>query len=180
MEHLHWKLTLVGAGFSQVSQAVATTHPSRVLHIAGPRKSITKLIRDLSLSSIGSPTTLGGWLTSRRQANASLAFFTLKDTYSSIQLVVSEPKLIKRLMEMPLESVIQIEGMVKPRLKKATKKSSLDVADELEIGVDKAILLNPADKVLPFYPNHPELVSTEPQPRVEKVRHSLLGLLTIK
>ena len=138
-----------------------TTCRPASLGIVGPRTPITELIRDLSLSSVGSQTTLGGWLTSRRQANASLAFFTLKDTYSSIQLLVSEPKLIERLMEMPLESVIQVEGMVKPRLKKAKKGgNSSDMADELEIGVEKVILLNPADKVLPFYPNHPELVST--------------------
>ena len=30
--------------------------------------------------------------------------------------------------------------------------------DDVEIQVDSALVLNPAEKALPFYPNHPELV----------------------
>lgn len=69
------------------------------------------------------------------------------------------------MMDMPLESVVQIEGTVNSRLKKKKKDGAMSnlhlAADELEIKVDKCILLNPAEQSLPFYPNHPELVSLD-------------------
>ncbi len=75
-------------------------------------------------------------------------------------MVSGSAELAKRMMEMPLESVVQIEGTVKTRLKKKKDgESSKLVADELEIQVERCILLNPAERSLPFYPNHPELVS---------------------
>lgn len=85
-------------------------------------------------------------------------------------------------MGVPLESVVQVQGTVKERVRKANVDESTmkvgswlwffsctDVClmigkpvDHVEIHVDSALILNPADKNLPFYPNHPELVRPIP------------------
>jgi len=56
-----------------------------------------------------------------RRASENLHFFTLRDSTSSIQLVSRDKAVSEELMNVPLESVIQIEGGVEGR--KAKSKS---------------------------------------------------------
>jgi aspartyl-tRNA synthetase len=62
-----------------------------------------------------------------RRASENLHFFTLRDSTSSIQLVSRDKALSEELMSAPLESVVQIEGVVKGR--KAKSKSSSAVTN---------------------------------------------------
>ncbi|KAJ9107139.1 hypothetical protein QFC19_002799 [Naganishia cerealis] len=134
---------------------------------AGPRPSTTHTTSTLSESLVGSRTTLAGWLVAKRKANSSLWFFTLRDSHGTVQLVVSAKEregemvaVAERLMETPLESVVQVHGSVKERVKKANVKA-LKPVDNIEVQVESAIILNPAEKSLPFYPNHPELANED-------------------
>jgi aspartyl-tRNA synthetase len=104
---------------------------------AGPRASITHKISSLGPSLLSKSTTLGGWLTGRRQANSTLAFFNLSDSTGQVQLVVNPKdhpsgdveqgkRLIEELMRVPLHSVVQVEGTVKSKL--AAKKVDQQVS----------------------------------------------------
>ena len=66
-----------------------------------------------------------------RRASASLHFFTLRDSSSSVQLVSRDSADSDRLMDMPLESVVLIEGTVRVRRQKATKVGSVSFASWL-------------------------------------------------
>lgn len=153
----------------------------------GPRPRTTHETSSLSPALLNNRTTIAGWLVSKRKANASLWFFTLRDSFGTVQLVINAKDIpgveseAERLMNVPLESVVQVHGTVKERVKKGNADtgarmvcpfSSLRLilplivswkpVDEVEIHVDSALVLNPADKTLPFYPNHPELVCPAP------------------
>ncbi|KAJ9091071.1 hypothetical protein QFC20_007746 [Naganishia adeliensis] len=123
---------------------------------AGPRPRATHETTTLHPSLLNTRTTLAGWLVAKRKANASLWFFTLRDSFGTVQLVVNAkdaPSVAgeaERLMGVPLESVVQVQGTVKER-----------PVDHVEIHVGSALILNPADKNLPFYPNHPELANAD-------------------
>ncbi|GHJ89423.1 hypothetical protein NliqN6_5825 [Naganishia liquefaciens] len=135
---------------------------------AGPRPAITHQTSTLSRALIDSRTTLGGWLVAKRKANARLWFFTLRDSFGTVQLVISAKdnaaleKHAEQLMETPLESVVLVQGIVKERMKKANvEEAESKPVDDVEIQVDSAMVLNPAEKALPFYPNHPELANED-------------------
>lgn len=160
------------------------TNPSSL----GPRARTAHETTTLHPSLLNTRTTLAGWLVAKRKANASLWFFTLRDSFGTVQLVVNAKDApsaageAERLMGVPLESVVQVQGTVKERVRKANVDESTmkvgswlwffsctDVClmigkpvDHVEIHVDSALILNPADKNLPFYPNHPELVRPIP------------------
>ena len=74
-----------------------------------------------------------------------------------MQLISRDPAVSERLMSLPLDSVVQVSGTVNARKQKAKTEGSS--ADGVEVEVSEAILLNPAESSLPFYPNRPELVS---------------------
>ncbi len=135
---------------------------------SGSRPPITHAIHDLGPDVVAARVVLGGWLTSFRSANARLAFLTLRSARGEVQLVCARPETIAALREVPLESVIQVEGVVQQRVNKKKAKagassgssigSAGNAVDEVEVVLDSYLLLNPA-RDLPFYPNHPELVS---------------------
>lgn len=105
--------------------------------MAGPRPTITHKISSLSSTPVSTRTTIGGWLVSRRQANPTLAFFNLKDTSGTVQLVVNAKEhpegveqgkiVLEGLMGLPLHSVLQVGGMIKERQAgKGDKQVSLE------------------------------------------------------
>ncbi|KAI9635996.1 uncharacterized protein MKK02DRAFT_44694 [Dioszegia hungarica] len=134
----------------------------------GPRDRITHRIPELSLSlsSSGEEVVLAGWLYSQRRASENLHFFTLRDSSGeSVQLVCRDKSSAELLMGLPLESVVQVSGAVKAKKQKKAASAAVGSADkpadELEIEVSGAILLNPAEESLPFYPNRLELANEE-------------------
>ncbi|KAL7418924.1 aspartate--tRNA ligase msd1 [Cryptotrichosporon argae] len=127
----------------------------------GPREQISHGIADLSASLQSQTVVLGGWLFSQRRASENLHFFTLRSGGASVQLVVRDPSAAKELMSYPLESVVQVSGVVQPRKQKAKASEASQPADEVEVEVTQATLLNPADENLPFYPNRPELANED-------------------
>ena len=98
-------------------------------------------------------------LTSRR-ASENLHFFNLRDASSIVQLVSRNPGISSQLMDLPLESVVLIEGTVKLRKAKAKVLDSTATGEvvDVEVEVDRVTVLNTAEE-LPFYPSRPELVS---------------------
>ncbi|OCF33078.1 aspartate-tRNA ligase [Kwoniella heveanensis BCC8398] len=125
----------------------------------GPRSKITHEVADLSPALEGQKVVLSGWLFAQRRASENLHFFTLRSSTSSVQLVSRSESASKGLMEWPLESVVLVQGTVKARKQKAKKVES--AVDEIELEVDSATLLNPAEAVLPFYPNRPEVANED-------------------
>lgn len=131
----------------------------------GPRASITHSISKLTPSHVSQKVVLGGWVTAKRQANASLWFLNLKDSSGTVQIVVNlksfseqeAQRLSQLLQELPLESVIQVQGVGQE--KRAAKSTA--PSGQVEIQVQDLKLLNPAEKQLPFYPNTRELVNED-------------------
>ncbi|CAD6589660.1 MAG: hypothetical protein TREMPRED_005467 [Tremellales sp. Tagirdzhanova-0007] len=124
-----------------------------------PRPRITHTCDQLSASLEGSSVVLGGWLFSKRRASATVHFFTIRDSTSLLQLVSRDAAVSGRLMGVPLESVILVEGSVTKRKQKAKISSAAE--DEIEVEVRSAKLLNPAEAILPFYPNRVELANED-------------------
>lgn len=86
---------------------------------AGPKAQISHTTAKLSSSLEGSTVTLGGWLFSQRRASANLHFFTLRDSSGTVQLLSRSQDVSDRLMNLPLESVVQVTGVVQARKQKA-------------------------------------------------------------
>lgn len=113
-----------------------------------------------------------------------MSFFPIKDSSGTTQLVVhrhrdSATAHLAALSDVPVESTVLIEGQVRVRPEKARRPVSfvllcaccvldhvliIDTKEntgEIEVDVDNFILLNPANRDLPFYPsNEHSLVST--------------------
>lgn len=88
-----------------------------------------------------------------------------------VQLISRDPAVSERLMSLPLDSVVQVRGTVNARKQKA--KTEASPSDGVEVEVSEALLLNPAESNLPFYPNRPELVGF-----TTSAVHSLMGRRT--
>jgi lysyl-tRNA synthetase class II len=95
------------------------------LLVTGPRAAITHNVSSISSSALSNRVILGGWIISRRQANANLYFVDLRDSSGTIQLALntkklSDPKraeeIVRSLIEAPLQSVVQVEGIVKSKI----------------------------------------------------------------
>lgn len=97
----------------------------------GPRPRTSHETATLHPSLVNSRTTIAGWLVAKRKGNASLWFFTLRDSFGTVQLVVNAKDNqvaageAEKLMDVPLESVVLVQGLVKERVKKANVDESL-------------------------------------------------------
>ncbi|WOO80187.1 Aspartate--tRNA ligase [Vanrija pseudolonga] len=125
----------------------------------GPRERATHEIAELGPANVGQRVTLSGWLYSAKQIGEKLYFFGLRSPEGLVQLVVRDPALGAQLESWPLDSVVQIDGQVIAR--KAKAKSASKPTDEIEVEVSSALLLNPAQATLPFYPNRPPLANDD-------------------
>ncbi|KAJ1311005.1 hypothetical protein OPQ81_009512 [Rhizoctonia solani] len=107
---------------------------------------------NLTSEDVGKTVTLAGWIQPARPVSKHLTFFTLKDGDGQTQLLVRSPTVGTegtgyKLEDAPVESVVLVEGKVvaRPGSSKRTDTST----GEVEVHVDKYIVLNPATK-LPF------------------------------
>lgn len=80
-----------------------------------------------------------------------MSFFHLKDSYGITQLIVNHSPSSPPLSQIPVESVVLIEGRVLLRPPKARKPGDTGAID---VQVEKVVLLNPATE-LPFLPSDP-------------------------
>ncbi|KAG8700086.1 hypothetical protein FRC09_006185, partial [Ceratobasidium sp. 395] len=106
----------------------------------------------LGIEDTGKDVVLAGWIQPARAVSKHLTFFTLKDGEGQTQLLVrslksDSPESLHKLEDVPVESVVLVQGKVvaRPDSAKRADKSSGDV----EIHVDKYTVLNTAIK-LPF------------------------------
>jgi aspartyl-tRNA synthetase len=113
-----------------------------------------------------------------RKVSKKLGFFVLQDTHGQVQLIarasvkrdgvatVSDSGPLELLDRLPLQSVLQVSGIVRRRIPSAvTPVSSFSMcirlslsrrkgpAGAVEVAVDDIQLLNPANEKLPFSPN---------------------------
>lgn len=125
---------------------------------SGSRPRQTHEIASLGPSLENKPVELAGWLHSSRRASEKLHFFSLRSAGSMVQLIVRDPALAAEMMKWPVESVVQVSGIVRSR--KSPAKDASSPVDQVEVEVERGILLNPAD-ALPFYPNRPPLANDD-------------------
>ena len=110
---------------------------------------------ELRLPNAGETVKLAGWV-HRRRDHGGLTFIDLRDRYGIVQVVTNpdiSPDAHEVLAPVRLEWVIEIEGLVKKRL--AGKENPKLSTGEIEVEIQKAIILNPA-KPTPFLINGKE------------------------
>ncbi|CAH0556876.1 unnamed protein product [Brassicogethes aeneus] len=101
---------------------------------------------ELRSENIGENVNLCGWLEYQRMNK----FIVLRDSYGETQLILKndDDKSQKLLSEIPLESIIQIQGTVLSRPKDMFNKKQ--VTGEVEVRVENLKVLNKARDTLPF------------------------------
>ena len=104
---------------------------------------------ELRSSHIGQKVMLSGWV-HRRRDHGGLTFIDLRDRYGIVQIVtnpVGSPQAHQILDPVRLEWVIQVEGIVRPRLE--GKENPNLSTGEIEVEVLEVRILNPS-KPTPF------------------------------
>ncbi|KAJ7068069.1 tRNA synthetases class II-domain-containing protein [Mycena amicta] len=109
----------------------------------------------LSAADIGARVVLTGWLLPERKGGKNLSFFPLRDSLGTTQLVVNNQP---SLSDVPVESTVLVQGTVAARPPAARRPGP---TGEIDVLVDKFILLNPADANLPFYPSTARTLANE-------------------
>ena len=99
---------------------------------------------ELTLDDLGQSVTLAGWVDTIRD-HGGVAFIDLRDEYGVTQVVVNDDTLIYHLKK---ESVISVEGVVVKRDEETVNKKIK--TGELEVKVDKLIVLGACTENLPF------------------------------
>lgn len=101
---------------------------------------------ELNFNHINEEVTLSGWLEYQRMN----CFGVLRDGYGSTQIIIPKERndLSELLKNVPIESVVSVQGVVKKRPENQIKKES--PTGEVEIEVNDITVLNAA-KQLPFY-----------------------------
>ncbi|KAH7344557.1 tRNA synthetases class II-domain-containing protein [Rhizoctonia solani] len=107
---------------------------------------------NLTVKDVGNTVTLAGWIQPARPVSKHLTFFTLKDGDGQTQLLVRSPttgtpEAGPKLEDVPVESVVLVEGKVVAR--PGSSKRADTLTGDVEVHVDKYTVLNPATK-LPF------------------------------
>ncbi|EIN10682.1 hypothetical protein PUNSTDRAFT_51287 [Punctularia strigosozonata HHB-11173 SS5] len=110
----------------------------------------------VSLAEAGTDehVVLSGWLLHERKVNRNWSFFDLRDSRGTVQLVASgrgDAPVLPDLAQVPVESPVLIRGSVRRRPEKQRKPG--DPLGDIEVLVQDFILLNPADRELPFVPH---------------------------
>lgn len=101
--------------------------------------------------------TLAGWWCNFRN-HGGVVFGELRDESGICQLVIEEPKLLDLLTKIPLESVLQVKGVVTLRAEENINTNLLSGA--FEVIVNKINVLS-LSKILPFHINESHLVNEE-------------------
>ncbi|KAK7470882.1 aspartate--tRNA ligase msd1 [Stygiomarasmius scandens] len=134
---------------SSLSSAHCAPYPSRT-HTCGA----------LSARDAGSRVILTGWLLPERKTKL-VSFFPLKDSSGTVQLMVNHAEAradASCLSDVPVESSVWIQGQVLLRPPSARRPGP---AGEIDVQVEKFLLLNPADTNLPFVPSSPHNLPSE-------------------
>ncbi|XP_014675774.1 PREDICTED: aspartate--tRNA ligase, mitochondrial-like [Priapulus caudatus] len=102
---------------------------------------------ELKLADVGKHVKLCGWVQHQRMG----LFVTLRDSHGVTQLVIPEDKvsLQQELSDLPLESVILVQGAVKPR-PEGEQNKKIPTGD-VEVVLSEFQLLNPCRPNLPFH-----------------------------
>ncbi|KAK2587580.1 hypothetical protein KPH14_003708 [Odynerus spinipes] len=101
---------------------------------------------ELTCKNVGSTVQLSGWIEYQRMNK----FVTLRDSYGSTQLIISDDKedLIEIIKNLTYESVIRVEGIVNMRPKEQVNKNMK--TGDIEVQVNFIEVLNKASEDLPF------------------------------
>ncbi|KAI0663087.1 hypothetical protein C8Q70DRAFT_491509 [Cubamyces menziesii] len=146
------------SGYSTTPGSTAACHnQSHIPSINGahsapfPRRTHT--CGTLSLEDVDRKVVLQGWLVPKGKVSKKLSFFGIRDSYGTTQLVADSrmcgPDILAAMREVPEESVVLVEGTVRPR----PESQRRDVpAGHVEVAVSAFRLLNPADRNMPFMP----------------------------
>ncbi|KAF8917784.1 tRNA synthetases class II-domain-containing protein [Mucidula mucida] len=137
----------------------------KVAH-CGPYPARTHTCGSLSAADHGSRVVLSGWLLNKRKGK-SFSFFPLRDSTGTIQLIV-DPLLSDSLSEVPVESVVSIQGVVQLRPPEARRQGS---GGDIDVNITQFTLLNPASDALPFVPSGHNLPNED-----FRLRHRYLDL----
>ncbi|CCM03399.1 uncharacterized protein FIBRA_05530 [Fibroporia radiculosa] len=124
-----------------------------------PRRSHT--CGALSSGDVGSTVVLTGWLLPERKVNHKLSFFNLRDSYGIVQLVVSakeDEALLAMMRKLPTESTVSLRGAVRMRAEGHRRPYP---QGDIEVAVVSCLLLNPADRNLPFLPSDTQNMANE-------------------
>ncbi|KAI6004094.1 tRNA synthetases class II-domain-containing protein [Pisolithus albus] len=132
--------------FSTVKRLVAHSAPFL------PR---THTCGELTTDHVGARVVLAGWLLPERKVSKAMSFFPIKDSHGTTQLVVRRKRDscagdLAALSDIPIESTVLIEGEV--RVRPQTSRRG-DGTGDVEVEVSDFVLLNPADRNLPFVPS---------------------------
>ncbi|KAJ7638608.1 tRNA synthetases class II-domain-containing protein [Roridomyces roridus] len=137
-----------------------TTTASLAPHCA-PFPKRTHSCGALTAQDAGSRVVLTGWLQPERKGGKHLSFFPLRDSFGTTQLIVNHPEVPGNqlsLSQVPPESTVLIEGTVLPRPPNAQRPGP---TGDIDVQVDKFVLLNPADANLPFLPSNSRNLANE-------------------
>ncbi|PBK72840.1 hypothetical protein ARMSODRAFT_953249 [Armillaria solidipes] len=121
----------------------------RFLAHCAPFPSRTHRCAALSAADAGSRVVLSGWLLNKRKGRLC-SFFPLKDPSGSVQLIVDNTDAFSdALSQVPVESVVLVQGSVLLRPSEARRDGP---GGDIDIKVHSFLLLNPATQ-LPFVPS---------------------------
>ncbi|KAH9938438.1 uncharacterized protein B0H18DRAFT_1081106 [Fomitopsis serialis] len=93
--------------------------------------------------------SLAGWLMSERKGGKALSFFKFRDSHGTIQLVVTESEALSKMRSIAPNSTVLVQGTARMRPQHQRRPVP---GGSVEVLVNSVILLNPADRSLPFDP----------------------------
>ncbi|KZT12950.1 uncharacterized protein LAESUDRAFT_22275 [Laetiporus sulphureus 93-53] len=147
----------------QVSSSAVDAIALVSAHVAHcrPFPKRTHTCKSLSSNEVDRRVVLTGWLLPERKVNKELSFFNLRDPYGTLQLVVAANtcgEALSRMRDIPTESTVLLQGLVKARTEDHRRPYP---GGDIEILVESFMLLNPADRSLPFMPNDTQNLANE-------------------
>ena len=100
-------------------------------------------------NDVNERVVLAGWVLAPRKISRQLAFVPLQDASGTVQLVLHDPALVDAFAQVPVESVVSVQGAVQARAEGAVNPAMRTGA--VEVRVESWTLLNAATPTLPFY-----------------------------
>lgn len=113
-------------------------------------------IRDIGRESVSERVRIAGWLMFSRMGGQ---FIILRDSYGSVQVIVSDPLILVSIKDLPLESVLEVVGVV--RMRPSNQTNECMDRGEIEIVASEVKLLNKCRAHLPFPINQPSNAAKE-------------------
>jgi aspartyl-tRNA synthetase len=99
----------------------------------------------LRADDVSKQVKICGWLQYQRMGGL---FVVLRDAFGTVQVVMSDPQLAKSVADLPLESVIEVSGIVKQRPR---GQINMEMATgEIEVEAEQVKILNVCNNPMPF------------------------------